>query len=407
MSGCISLRALSLGALCGTLLVGTPANAQDAPPPMTSLAPGNAERIGDTTVVTPVDGQEAWAAWRSSAGYPPVSIANVELDSLLSSLPTASPEQLQWERALLATEVRLGSATEWEALHWLEVLDERDPQTIVWTALYVEGSAAALLPPTCMPSEPSTLLHVVAAERPAAYRDGSGLEAPPSLPGDDAIRSAVGAPGGAATAASLSFVSSAFRGVGLPSFEPTEGCDPALVLAAANLGSVEREDWARIEPALDTLFSIRSVPHNLLRRAAVHWYLDTRPTAIHALVEYAEEASPAERAMLSALAYGASGDGARMAAAIDGVELPDDPYATWIRAEAARQTGAARSARDLATAAVDADPFFASAYLTRASANIALGTPNEGLRDLEHLRRTFGENPTYSDWIAALSRRLR
>jgi predicted Zn-dependent protease len=132
-----------------------------------------------------------------------------------------------------------------------------------------------------------------------------------------------------------------------------------------------------------------------------------RPLAIRTLAEAAEEADPAERALLWALAHGAGGDGAAMAAALSSVELPDDPYATWVRAEAARQSGEPRRARDLATEAVDNDPFFAAAYLTRASAHIALGTPNEGLRDLEHLRRTFGDNPVYADWIAALSRRLR
>ena len=395
-------------ALLGALVFSAPTVAQDVPPPMMALVSGAAERIGDTTIVTPLDGQEEWTAWRTAAGYPPVSIAHVEAEPLLSSLADATDAQVQWERALLATEVRLGSVSAWEARYWLELLrHERDAQAIVWTWLFVDGSAAALLPPNCMPSDPAAVLIVAAAERSAAYRDGSSLEAPPALPGDDAMRDALEAPGGSALAASLSFVSTGFPGVGLPTFDAAEGCDPSIVLAAAELGRTTREEWLRVEPAIDTLFSVRSVPHNLLRRAAVHWYLDTRPSAIRALAERADDTHPAERAMLWALAHGAAGDGAAMASAISDVGLPDDAYATWVRAEAARQTGEARQSRDLATQAVDTDPFFAAAYLTRASANIALGTPDEGLRDLEHLRRTFGDNPTYSDWIAALSRRLR
>jgi predicted Zn-dependent protease len=111
--------------------------------------------------------------------------------------------------------------------------------------------------------------------------------------------------------------------------------------------------------------------------------------------------------LIQALAHGAAGDGEAMVSALDGVSLPDDPYATWVRAEASRHSGEAREALELATAAVDEDPFFAAAYLTRASAQIALGTPNEALRDLEHLRRTFGSDPLYADWISALDRRLR
>ncbi|MFT6398395.1 MAG: hypothetical protein ACJAYU_003153 [Bradymonadia bacterium] len=375
---------------------------------MTALSPGSVFSIGDDEITAPVDGLDAWIAWRESAGFPPVSVANVDAILLCAALPDATPELLSWERALLAVETQQGTVSEWAARLWLAALDgDHSSQSTVWTALFVQGSAASTLSSQCMPVDPTILFQVARAERLAGHRYGSALEAAPTLPDDDTLRTAIATNGGA-VAASLAFVADAWPGVSLPTGEFSEQCDPAFVAALASLGATERTEWDRIHPALVTLLESRPVPANVLRRAALHWYLDTRPVAIRTLADGATHASPADRAMLYALAAGARGDSAEMSAAIDGVALDDaDLFTIWVRAETARQAGDARQARDLSNAAVDADPFFAAAYLTRASAFIALGAANEGLRDLEHLRRTFGDHPAYSSWIVALGRRLR
>lgn len=380
---------------------------QDSPPPMTALTAGAVFSIGDADVTTPAEGRNAWIAWREEAGFPPVSIANVDATLLAAALPNATDEALAWERALLAVETQQQTVTVWAARRWLAFLDgERAAASAVWTALYVDGSAASTLPARCMPTDPSVLIEVARAEELTDHRYGSALEAAPTLPNDETLRAEVAA-GGSAVAATLAFVADAWPSVPVPQGEFPEECDPSLVATLAALGATERSEWERIRPALVTLLESRPVPSNVLRRAALHWYLDARPVAIGTLAEGATQASPADQAMLRALAAGARGDSAAMAAALDGVSLPDEPFAMWVRAESARQNGQAREARDLATAAVDADPFFAAAYLTRSSAHIALGVANEGLRDLEHLRRTFGDHPAYSAWIVALGHRLR
>ncbi len=396
-----------MGLALAALLVSASAVAQDAPPPLTLLATDSVFSIGDEDVIAPSEGMETWLAWRASAEFPPVSVANVGPLSLAAALPDALEEHLRWESALLAVEVQQGSVSEWEARRWLAVLmGGQTVEEIVWTALFVDGSSGAALPPHCMPADPSILLEVARAEEMTDHRYGSALEAAPTLPNDETLRVAVSA-GDSALAGTLAFIADSWPSVPVPSGDFTEECDPSLIAALASLGASDRSEWERVRPALVTLLESRPVPANILRRAALHWYLEMRPAAISTLAEGASDASPADRAMLYALAAGARGDGDAMAAAIEGVTLQADPFSTWVRAEAARQSGSARDARDLANAAVDADPFFAAAYLTRASAHIALDVANEGLRDLEHLRRTFGDHPAYSPWILALGRRLR
>lgn len=392
-----------------SLLLAAPiAAAQDAPPPMTALAPGTTLVVGDATVHAPVEGMDIWSDWRESNGIPPVSVASLPLEVAAAAFAGATEETIAWERTLLAVEVSQGSVAPWVAHRWLDALvADPDPRSLVWTGLHVDGSVAALLAPSCMPTDPTVLLTLRPSEQVAAYRNGSSLETPPSLPPDDSIRTALVADGGAAIAASVAFVAEAFAAVGVASFDPPDGCDPSIVVATASLAETGRSDWERIAPGLEALALTRPIPHRLVRRVAVSWYLDTRPAALSALLANWTSGSPAERVLIQALAHGAAGDGEAMVSALDGVSLPDDPYATWVRAEASRHSGEAREALELATAAVDEDPFFAAAYLTRASAQIALGTPNEALRDLEHLRRTFGSDPLYADWISALDRRLR
>lgn len=390
------------------LVASAASSAQDAPPPLTALAPGAAMVVGDLPVTAPQEGIDSWSEWRRANDIPPVSIANLPLETTAAMFSEATAETVAWERALLAVEVSQETVSVWAGEQWLAVLDDAlDPRALVWTGLYVDGSAAALLDRSCMPLDPSILGGLRQGARMSAYRNGSPLEAAPSLPADGTLRDALAGEGGAAIAASLAFVAAGFEGVGVPTFEASDGCDPSTVIAMADLGETELADWERVLPGLEAVAMTRPIPYELIRRIAVHWYLATRPTALSTLLHLWDEGAASERAMLEALAHGAAGNGEAMARALDDVSLPDDPYATWVRAEAARQSGEARTARDLATAAVDADPFFAAAYLTRASTQIALGTPNEALRDLEHLRRTFGTDPTYAGWILALDRRLR
>ena len=298
----------------------------------------------------------------------------------------------------------------------------------VWQAVHAAGGSAAMLPAACMPSDGELLMALTEAEGVASRRMASPMESASGMPGDADLLDALSAEGGAAIAASLSFLAAAYPALEAPSFSPEPGCDPRIVAAAANWGTPPRADWPRVRDGIEAAFATGPIPNNIVRRASVHWYLDTRAAALELLAALAAEATPpagpSELALLTALAAGARGDADAMIDALAGAPLPPPPdpalppdpdappvehdaYLFWVHAEAHRQAGSATTALRHVATALEADPFFAPAYFTRASALIASNRGDEALADLEFLRRTFGSGSVYGRWIEALASALR
>ncbi len=374
--------------------------------------PGTLE-VGVRRVEIPSTGLETWREARAELGLGDAVILQAELSVQLSALEGLS-DWLAWERAALAASVAEGALSAWDAGLWLDALavggDERALRRgVVWAWVAYRGGSAAMLPVDCMPTVGEALSVATRAERAASRRNAAALEAAPLLPRDGAALAALAAEGGGALAASLSFVATAWPNLGTPDHIPVPGCDPAPVAAAARWAEHPREDWPRVETGIYAAFETGPVPANLLRRAAIHWYLDTRPTPIRLIAALAEQqdAHPHEVRALTALAAGAAGDAAAMSDALAGIEWQNDPYLVWVRAEGARQAHQSRDAVDFATRAIDSDPFFVAAYLTRASALIALDNGDQALSDLGFLQRAFGDDPAYRAWIDAMNLALR
>jgi hypothetical protein len=84
----------------------------------------------------------------------------------------------------------------------------------------------------------------------------------------------------------------------------------------------------------------------------------------------------------------------------------EHPWALWVQAESARRIDTWSEARALATRAVDRDPFFAPAYLTRTLAWAGEGRHAEGWGDLVFLEHLWGEDPTWTATLQTVRRRL-
>lgn len=415
-----SLRTL-IGSLFGGLaLLSATAVAQapvEAPQHVWELAPGTILPVGARDVVVPDTDAEAWIATRRAAGLVDVSVAALDVAAATRLVEVDDEASIAWERAWVAFDARHGGVDVWEADLWLDALSSNPApgataastaQRVLWTALHVRGAAATVLPPRCMPESPELLVSLFDTGAPAERRFASDYEVLTGLPDDATVTAALDGAGGGAVAATLGFIASAFPAVPVREVA-VPGCDPRAVIGAAAWGLANRDDWPRVRDGVRALFATGPVPHRLTRRAALHWYLQTWPEPITELAALAEQAEsrPTEVALLRGLAAGAAGDADAMRQALDGLDASGDPFVAWALAESARQSGDADRAVDLSRAATDADNFFFAAYLTRASALIALGREDTALADLEFVRRTFSGNAVYGPWVERLARRLR
>ena len=84
-----------------------------------------------------------------------------------------------------------------------------------------------------------------------------------------------------------------------------------------------------------------------------------------------------------------------------------DPFRLWVRAEALRAAERFAEARDTATQAIDRDPGFGAALITRAASWVGLGFPQEANADLVFLETAWATLPGYDVLIERLARVVR
>ncbi|MCB9532490.1 MAG: hypothetical protein H6700_12055 [Myxococcales bacterium] len=383
----------------------------------TASANAGADRVPDDAAI------DAWLQARDRLGLGDHSIAAADPRRLATALRSLAetPDALDRERALLSAEVDIGELDAWTADRWRAVLDAARtfeapntaagdepsaaelpsvPQLVVWTALAVRGSAAALLPPACMPDDPGPALAVAEALEPTTYRapvatDGS---APPDRCSDPTADIAVQATCTFAAVADHAATGRAYSAA---------PCDLALVDAAARWSAYD--DPAAVLDGLLALHETRFVPAGIARRAATRWYLQTDAAPLDALADAQERAgaSPREVAMLRLLAAGAANAVATLDPSIRATELGGDAYSAWVDAERLRLTGDPTRAIARAEAALAVDPAFAAATLSHASSLIADGRADDAFADLEHLRRLDLRAPELAYWVLQLGERLR
>lgn len=403
-----------IGLLVG-LTVAAPVWAQVDDPAWLLLEAGPSVTAEDLIAPLPAGGWDSWSGRRSAheVGRAPLGVAPISAATQWLASIASDDDALEWERALVVAALAVRQIDRWTAERWLEVLeaprDEEWARRVTWTAVYVAGGAAALLPPECMPSDASALATLTRLGAAVERRYGAAWEALLGLPGDDALRRAVEGEGGQAVDAALRFLAAGYPAIRTVASSPDAACDPALVEAAAGWAELGRADQVRFRDGLEAVFETHRVPGQLLRRAALHWYLETWPEPIARMADLAEQggARPVDVAALRALAAGAGADAVGMQAAARSLEPGDGPFVAWVLAESERQRGEYERALELASRATRSDPFFFAAYMTRASALIALGRQDEAYADLEFLRRTYAEHGVYGPWVERMGRRLR
>lgn len=290
----------------------------------------------------------------------------------------------------------------------------------VASALWLAPAAgfAQWLPAPCQPSSPETqavldALRQMEARTPP-HRVAAAAEAPMHQVSAERMLAAANAPDGAEVAAVVTWLRwiapDEVAGVGaLAEREPPCGHEGVALLAA--LDELERDAVDAVVPWIALVYAHHQIPEAATQRLAVHAFLATHAPLLDALAAgEAMQSRPSDATArgVRALAQGARGDAAGMAAllppVLEGVE--EAPWWLWIRAESARQSGAPADAIALAEQALNADPLFAAAIFTRASALIRTGGAELVLSDVEHLRRTFGPDGPYATWTNRLDRRL-
>ena len=277
---------------------------------------------------------------------------------------------------------------------------------------------AQWLPAPCQPTTTDTqavldVLRAIEARTPE-HRVAAAAEVPPHAIPADRVLAAANAPDGAEVAAVVAWLRwvapADVAEVGELSPRQSPCASDGIALLAA-LDTMERAAVDAVVPWIAWLYAHQRIPESATRRLAVHAFLATHAPLLEALAAgeaHQARTTDATARGVRALARGARGDAAGMAAELPTTLEPahDAAWWVWIRAEAARQSGDHTDAIALAEQALALDPLFAAAIFTRAAALLRTGGGELVLADVEHLRRTFGPDGPYSAWTNRLDGRL-
>ncbi len=395
--------------------------------------PSTADALADEPAVDPWgaawlalgSADPAWQAWRVEAGLgtAPLPLMVVGVERRIEVVAAVLRDGwLADERALLDAAADAGLVDPVELRGWRALFDALEagaapdawqPQ-VLRLSLLGYGATVAVLPATCLPTDPDAraALETLALAEAAvpAGRSLAHIETPP-LPVDTAALD-LGVDGDAGDAFALA--GAALAAVGAldrtPPIPHAAVCDAAIPALAARAGTLDRDAFAAARPALEALWAVSPPPPALAVRVAIGRYLQTDAPSLEALAAWEATARGADAP--SAIAAAALAAGARQrsdtfAERAEQLAGVDSTWARWVRAEARRLSDDAAGALSLANDVLDADPQFAPALLTRASALVMLGQGQDAQADLVHLRRTFDGVSPYARWIEALAVRLR
>lgn len=262
------------------------------------------------------------------------------------------------------------------------------------------GSLAALLPEHCLAlegSERDALDALVALDvRTPFWRLRSNMEL-------EAASAPVAESFAPALHAAIALLGASPASPRYSSSSDVCGGDVAALFAA--LAHVDATSWQRLEAALRTIAAVTAIPDRAWVRPATSAYARADLNALNTIAELgaAGQSGPWLVALVAAAGDDEDARDVARAALPDGAEA----WQYWVRGELARRSGRHDDALPDLGAAVDADPYFALALLSRASALAAAGRAHDALADLHHLRLTYPGATPYAALIDALDRRLR
>ncbi|MBU6159972.1 MAG: hypothetical protein KGO50_02515 [Myxococcales bacterium] len=420
------------------------ATALAGPQPLWALEPEDLEPVwmalSEHTTERFINGEPASVPWSSfqewrrlrreqNLGDWPLYLADVHTDDLATTLQTLHTQgYLELERALLVAAVQGGVSDPASAWVWDTALADFaahvDSDAAAWL-LHARatqlGSTAALLPVSCFPQTPEArraLESMIAAETSARMArprnrvetEVAFTEARARLVLPHLMEPAVWA---SLTALRESLTSTDATGL-LPSPDawPTEpgSCDPRTVASIMRLDVAEPELFASQGWVLQSLAQLHRVGPLMVTRFVVGRYLRGDLTGLRALAAIEANAGRHElwpaQAIASLLASAAQ-QGEQALALSESFVDARDPFRLWVRAEALRAAERFAEARDTATQAIDRDPGFGAALITRAASWVGLGFPQEANADLVFLETAWATLPGYDVLIERLARVVR
>lgn len=392
------------------------------------------------TTDTFVNGDSAQVPWSSLAewlrlrregllGQLPLYLANANSDELAGVLQTMHAEgYLGLERALLAAAVQGGISDPAAAWVWDTALADfathAESDAAAWLLLVRAtqlGSTAALLPVSCFPQTPEArraLESMMAAEtagrmwRPRSLvdTDVAFADARASLVLPHIMEPTVWA--------SLTSLRLALPPTVAPDLLPVpetwsaddSACDPRAISGLLALDAAEPLAFAADFWAMQTLAELDRVGPGTVVRFVIGRYLRGDVGALRALAAIESEAGRGElwpaQAIASLLASAELQSEQALASSALFAEARD-PFRLWVRAEALRAAERYTEARDTATQAIDRDPGFGAALITRAASWVGLGFPQEANSDLVFLETAWAPLPGYGAIIERLARVVR
>jgi tetratricopeptide (TPR) repeat protein len=387
-----------------------------------------------------VNGSPAEVPWSSLAewrrlrregplGQLPLYLAEANADELATVLQTMHAEgYLGLERALLAAAVQGGVSDPAAAWVWDTALADfaahAESDAASWllrmraTQL---GSTAALLPASCFPqtSEARRALESMMAAETAGriWRPRSQVDTDVAFP-DARARMVLPHIMEPTVWASLSSFRLAVPTTVAPDTLPVpetwsaadSACDPRAIAGILALDAAEPQAFAADFWALQTLAELGRVGPGTVVRFVVGRYLRGDVSALRALAAIESEAGRGElwpaQAIASLLASAELQSEQALALSAPFAEARD-PFRLWVRAEALRAAERYTEARDTATQAIDRDPGFGAALITRAASWVGLGFPQEANSDLVFLETAWAPLPGYGAIIERLARVVR
>ena len=383
-----------------------------------------------------INGQPADVPWSSfnewrrlrreqNLGDWPLYMADTHSDDLAVTLRALHTEgYLELERALLVAAVQGGVSDQASAWVWDTALADfaahLDSDVAAWllraraTQL---GSTAALLPVSCFPQTPEArraLESIIASETSARMArprnrvetELAFTEARARLILPHLMEPAIWA---SLTALRESLTSTdAPDALPIPDAWPPDrgSCDPRAVASIMRLDAAEPEPFAAQVWTLQSLSDLNRVGPLLVVRFVVGRYLRGDITGLRALA--AIEANAGRQELWPALAIAslvasAEQQSDQALALSESFVGARDPFRLWVRAEALRAAERYAEARDTATQAIDRDPGFGAALISRAASWVGLGFPQEANADLVFLETAWAALPGYDTLIERLA----
>ncbi|MFT4704435.1 MAG: hypothetical protein ACI81R_002140 [Bradymonadia bacterium] len=280
-----------------------------------------------------------------------------------------------------------------------------DPEEeTVWVPAPRAPLGLALVAPACAPESPTTRevlaeIEALIAEIPMHRVQTLAVDAP-QMP--DRWEAAALSADGAAVESALVWLR--WLDPRVPALSPVRrggACTADVARLLTTWVSLEARDRGVLTPFVDAVYQTHDIPDAVTVSLATHVYLRADAAAMAMLRRATRDDN--QHVHVDILASGAEQNFDAMTRGV----YAGTPWQSWVQAEMARLNGRAEQSVRWASIAIDADPFFAAALLTRSAARMGGSSEELALSDLDHLQRSFSSDGPYGFWISRLSSRLR